>query len=180
MGRKISKILKVKKILNIAKPSKVEEQVEEESEYEDPKALEKYMVTHSLRPPYSVIVDTNFINDAIRKKFDLKEVIMKAVNANVKMCVPECVFGEMERLGRVYRVGLAMLKSYDIERLKCDHEGTYADDCIVNRITAHNCYIVATSDSGLKQRIRKVPGVPIICFRGRRCFAERFIPATFK
>jgi len=40
--------------------------------------------------------------------------------------------------------------------LKCDHKGTYADDCIVNRVMAHKCYIVATNDKDLKRRIRKV------------------------
>ncbi|KAJ3111736.1 rRNA-processing protein fcf1 [Phlyctochytrium bullatum] len=39
---------------------------------------------------------------------------------------------------------------------------TYADDCIVERVTQHKCYIVATCDRDLKRRIRKIPGVPIM------------------
>jgi len=58
------------------------------------------------------------------------------------------------------------------------HKGTYADDCIVNRVEQvekysietvsygvclqHKCYIVATCDRDLKRRIRKIPGVPIM------------------
>ena len=41
-------------------------------------------------------------------------------------------------------------------------KGTYADDCIVERVHQHKCYIVATCDRDLKRRIRKVPGVPIM------------------
>lgn len=47
------------------------------------------------------------------------------------------------------------------ERLPCSHKGTYADDCIVNRVTQHRCYIVATCDRQLRRRLRKVPGVPV-------------------
>ncbi|KAG9445455.1 hypothetical protein H6P81_016795 [Aristolochia fimbriata] len=38
------------------------------------------------------------------------------------------------------------------ERLPCTHKGTYADDCIVDRVTQHKCYIVATCDRDLKHQ----------------------------
>ena len=47
------------------------------------------------------------------------------------------------------------------ERLPCSHKGTYADDCIVERVNSHRCYIVATCDRALRRRLRKVPGVPV-------------------
>ena len=43
-----------------------------------------------------------------------------------------------------------------ITRLPCSHKGTYADDCICERVKQHRCYIVATCDRDLKRRIRKV------------------------
>ena len=43
-----------------------------------------------------------------------------------------------------------------IERLPCTHAGTYADDCICERVRQHRCYIVATCDRDLRRRIRKV------------------------
>ena len=43
-----------------------------------------------------------------------------------------------------------------MERLPCTHKGTYADDCICERIRQHKCYIVATCDRDLRRRIRKV------------------------
>ena len=45
-----------------------------------------------------------------------------------------------------------------IERLPCTHKGTYADDCICERVRQHKCYIVATCDRDLRRRIRKVSG----------------------
>lgn len=35
-------------------------------------------------------------------------------------------------------------------RLPCTHPGTYADDCICERVRQHKCYIVATCDTDLK------------------------------
>lgn len=43
-----------------------------------------------------------------------------------------------------------------IEHLPCTHSGTYADDCLCERVQQHKCYIVATCDRDLRRRIRKV------------------------
>ena len=59
------------------------------------------------------------------------------------------------------------------ERLPCSHTGTYADDCLVQRVTAHRCYIVATCDKELRRRIRKVPGVPLMYIVKRKYAVER-------
>jgi hypothetical protein len=59
-----------------------------------------------------------------------------------------------------------------VERLPCTHKGTYADDCICERVKQHRCYIVATCDRDLRRRIRKIPGVPIMYIQSHRW--ERF------
>lgn len=58
------------------------------------------------------------------------------------------------------------------------HKGTYADDCIVQRVTQHRCYIVATCDRDLKRRLRKIPGVPIMYIAQHRYSIER-MPDAF-
>lgn len=45
-----------------------------------------------------------------------------------------------------------------MERIACTHKGTYADDCLCERVRQHKCYIVATCDKDLRRRIRKVCG----------------------
>lgn len=42
----------------------------------------------------------------------------------------------------------------------------------------HKCYIVATCDKELKNRIRKIPGVPIMYIRNRKFSVER-LPEAF-
>jgi U3 small nucleolar RNA-associated protein 24 len=59
------------------------------------------------------------------------------------------------------------------ERLHCSHPGTYADDCLIQRITSHKCFIVATCDRELRRRVRQVPGVPLMYIVRRRYAIER-------
>lgn len=53
-------------------------------------------------------------------------------------CIPyitDCVMAEMEKLGQKYKVALKIMKDPRFERLTCLHRGTYADDCLVQRVT---------------------------------------------
>lgn len=172
MGQKA----KLKKIKKMAYKMKEKEELREDSLESSisESEIERRILNSSLKPPYQVILDTNFINDSIRKKMNLEEALMECLEGEVKLLVPECVFGELEKLGRVYRLALNMIRGMKVETLKCNHKGTYADDCILSRVKEFSCYVVATTDKNLRQRIKKIPLVPIVYFRGHRCETERF------
>lgn len=70
-------------------------------------------------------------------------------------------------------MALRVAKDKIFKRLPCSHSGTYADDCICQRVQQHRCYIVATNDKDLKRRIRKIPGVPIMFVANHRYQVER-------
>lgn len=104
-------------------------------------------------------MDTNFINFAIQNKLDIYQSMMDCLYAKCKaffsfsrivcvLCVvtmgfvvlgtpyiTECVMGELEKLGSKHRIALKIVKDPRFERLPCFHKGTYADDCIVQRVT---------------------------------------------
>ena len=131
-----------------------------------------------LGPPYHVLVDTNFVNHSIKNKIDLVQGMMDCLYAECIPCVTDCVVAELEKLGPRYRVALRVAKDPRLERLPCDHGGTYADDCLCDRAKAHRCYIVATCDRDLRRRVRKIPGVPVMYLSGRRYTVERLPEAT--
>lgn len=126
----------------------------------------------ALGPPYQIICDTNFINFSIKNKLDVKQALMDCLLAKTIPYVTECIIAELEKLGAKYRVALQIVKN-NFEVLKCSHKGTYADDCIVDRITKHKCYMVGTCDKELKGRIRKVPGIPIVYIKKRQYAVEK-------
>lgn len=132
----------------------------------------------ALGPPYQVLVDTNFINLSIQNKLDMEKAMMDCLYAKCTPCVTQCVLAELEKLGQKYRVALRLAKEGSMEMIPCTHGGTYADDCLVERVTAHRCYIVATCDRDLKRRIRKIPGVPIMYISQHQYSIERLPEAT--
>jgi len=121
----------------------------------------------NLKPPYQILLDTNFLRFSIQMKLDVFQAAMNCLVAKCIPCITDCVMGELEKMGRRHRLALRLAKDERFQRLTCCHKGTYADDCIHDRVVQHKCYIVATNDKDLKRRIRKIPGVPIMtCGRG--------------
>lgn len=53
----------------------------------------------NLGPPYQVIIDTNFINFAIRNKIDLVKGMLDCLYAECIPYVTDCVMAELEKLG---------------------------------------------------------------------------------
>ena len=45
------------------------------------------------------------------------------------------MLAELEKLGPKYKMGLRAAKDPRFKRLPCLHKGTYADDCIIERVT---------------------------------------------
>ncbi|CAD7929580.1 unnamed protein product [Amoebophrya sp. A25] len=126
-----------------------------------------FSFNENLVPPYRVLVDTNFVNSALQNKVDIFKGMMDLLLAKCIPCVTDCVLAELEKMGSKYRMALQLARDPRMERLTCTHRGTYADDCLCERVHNHKCYIVATNDADLKKRIRKIPGVPIMyCKRG--------------
>lgn len=137
-----------------------------------------FQYNQAIKPPYQVLLDTNFFNFSIQKKIDIVRGLMDCLYAKCIPIVTDCVMAELEKLGPKYRIALKLAKDPRIKRISCSHPGTYADDCLVHRVMQHKCYIVATNDADLKRRIRKVPGIPILSVGGHAYVVER-LPDVF-
>jgi U3 small nucleolar RNA-associated protein 24 len=140
---------------------------------ETPSASQFFSYNTALGPPYHILLDANFINFALQNKIDLSAGAMDCLYAKCNLLVPECVLAELEKLGPKYKLALRSAKDPRIQRLVCQHRGTYADDCLVERVKASPIYIVATCDKDLKRRLRKVPGVPIMYIQQKKFTIER-------
>ncbi|XP_062228116.1 uncharacterized protein LOC133926285 isoform X2 [Phragmites australis] len=100
----------------------------------------------ALGPPYRVIVDTNF---SIQNELNLEKGMMDCLYAKCTPCITYCVMAQLEKLGQKYRVALRIAKDPRFHRLACTHKGTYAYDCIVERVTQAKCLFWRTLHSGL-------------------------------
>eukprot|EP01108_Squamamoeba_japonica_P004829 TRINITY_DN3809_c0_g1_i1.p2 TRINITY_DN3809_c0_g1~~TRINITY_DN3809_c0_g1_i1.p2 ORF type:complete len:110 (+),score=18.45 TRINITY_DN3809_c0_g1_i1:116-445(+) len=99
--------------------------------------------------------------------------MMNCLYAKCTAYITDCVIGELEKLGPRFRIAMRIARDPRFKRLKCTHKGVYADDCIVDRVTMHRCYIVATCDKDLRRRLRKIPGVPIMYITRSQYTVER-------
>eukprot|EP01024_Parvocaulis_polyphysoides_P038847 TRINITY_DN3507_c0_g1_i1.p2 TRINITY_DN3507_c0_g1~~TRINITY_DN3507_c0_g1_i1.p2 ORF type:complete len:194 (+),score=16.62 TRINITY_DN3507_c0_g1_i1:194-775(+) len=182
--KKTRKFAVAKPVINpkIVKPqAKQEQKIPDEKKVRHVEKVSSDMFftyNNSLKPPYRVLIDTNFINFAIRNKIDLWKGMLECLYAKCIPCVTDCVMAELEKLGQKYRVALKIAKDPRIEKLGCTHKGTYADDCLVDRVKQHKCYIVATCDKDLRRRLRKVVGVPIMYVKAHKFSIERLPEAT--
>ncbi|MES1918095.1 rRNA-processing protein fcf1 [Bonamia ostreae] len=95
----------------------------------------------ALGPPYRVLLDTNFINFSLKNKLDILPAMTDCLLAQCAVFVTDCVMAELEKLGPKFRMALKFFllsriaKDERFERLACSHSGTYADDCLVNRVS---------------------------------------------
>ena len=104
---------------------------------------------------------------------DMFSSMMDALLAKCVPVVTDCVVGELEKMGHRYKLALKLTKDPRFKRLTCNHKGTYADDCILDKVKQDRCYIVATNDKDFKRRLRKVPGVPIMHLKGHKFGIEK-------
>ncbi|KAL8817112.1 MAG: hypothetical protein Q9191_008210 [Dirinaria sp. TL-2023a] len=139
-----------------------------------------YQHNTALIPPYSVLVDTNFLSHTVQHKLELQSTMMDCLYAKCIPIITDCVMAELEKLGPKYRIALRIARDERWERLKCDHKGVYADDCLVDRVMKHKIYIIATNDRDLKRRVRKIPGVPLMSVARGKYVIERLPDAPEK
>jgi U3 small nucleolar RNA-associated protein 24 len=132
-----------------------------------------FTYNRALGPPFRVLIDTNFINRCVQLKLDVSKGMLDCLMAPTEVCVTDCVIAELQKLPKKFAVALKIARDKNFKRLTCTHKGTYADDCLVNRVCAARIYIVATGDRDLKRRLRKVPGVPLMYIRGFKFAVER-------
>ncbi|KAI6009852.1 Fcf1-domain-containing protein [Pisolithus marmoratus] len=176
-AKRTRKFAAVKRLLSPKDARLKENQLKQKRKEEDEKAKavrrvpqipSSMFLSHNaeLVPPYRVLIDTNFINFSLQNKLELISGMMDCLFAKCIPCVTDCVIAELEKLGHRYRVALRVARDPR-------HPGTYADDCLVQRVTAHKCYIVATCDRELRRRIRQIPGVPLMYIVARRYAIER-------
>uniref|UniRef100_A0A8C9HBZ3 rRNA-processing protein FCF1 n=1 Tax=Piliocolobus tephrosceles TaxID=591936 RepID=A0A8C9HBZ3_9PRIM len=152
--KKTQKILKLKRVIN-PKDSRLKQNKPEDVKKKINKNEEKikqivpidsnlfFNYNNNLCPPYNIIIDTNFINSSIQYKIDILKGCSEILLAKCNIYITDCVVAEIEKLGQRFSLALKLLKDPRYQRLTCTHKGTYADDCIVNRVTESRCYIVA-------------------------------------
>nr|ADD37906.1 rRNA-processing protein UTP23 homolog [Lepeophtheirus salmonis] len=133
-----------------------------------------YFRTHfGLKAPYRVLLDGTFCQSCLTAKVNIKEQIPNYLLVpEVRYCTSPCAITETDKLGpQLYGASLILKGLAASYLLECSHgkEPLPAVKCIKSILKDNNSsssIIVATQDPELRERVRKIPGVPLIYLHG--------------
>jgi len=111
-----------------------------------------------------VILDASFVISCVDARVDLLSELQR-VFGNVDVCMPVCVFEEVERNGS--KLCISILESMKPKLLVAT--SIQGDDALVE--TARKGDIVATMDKELKERLRE-KGVRLVTLRQKKYVEE--------
>ncbi|CAH0557420.1 unnamed protein product [Brassicogethes aeneus] len=128
------------------------------------KNINFYINNFGFRQPYQLLVDGTFCFAALNNQVNIADNIPRYLHGETKLLTTQCAVMEMETLGSKLHGALLILKKYGIH--KCGHEGkpVAGSKCLLSMLGNHNenHYIICTQDRDLQEKVRNIPGVPLL------------------
>ncbi|KAI8974479.1 Fcf1-domain-containing protein [Pilobolus umbonatus] len=126
------------------------------------KNVHAYSVGFGFRPPYQVIVDGDFLKTGLDKKIFIKDEL-NSLLGEARPMVTECILKDTKARGHDFTSAYILAQKF--EKRKCPHkEPVSGYQCIREIVGKDNAqhYFIATQYPKLRDRLRKIPGVPIV------------------
>ncbi|XP_072381417.1 rRNA-processing protein UTP23 homolog [Diabrotica undecimpunctata] len=128
------------------------------------KHIRFFINNYGFRQPFQVLVDGTFCYCALNNKVNIADNIPRYLQGEVKLLTTQCAIIEMENLGAKLNGALIILKQYGVH--KCGHEGNpiTGSKCFLKMLgkSNENHYIIGTQDRDLQEKVRHIPGVPLL------------------
>lgn len=146
------------------------------------KAYKKQMATYErnfgFRHPYQVLYMADFLQAAHGFHLDSVAGVKRTLQNEIKSMITQCCIKELydEKADPSIRLAKTM------ERRRCGHveKAETPHDCVLECVGSRNKnrYVVATQDVSLREKLRRVPGVPLIYINRSVMILEPASPAT--
>ncbi|KAL6591310.1 hypothetical protein ACP70R_049813 [Stipagrostis hirtigluma subsp. patula] len=141
------------------------------------KAVKFYATCFGFREPYKVLVDGTFVHHLLTQRLlpadDALRDLLSAARTPA-LFTSKCVVAELRRLGKSYA------DDFDAAQLlataNCEHDKVVsAVNCVLSLIGDKNPehFFVATQDADLREKLREIPGVPVIYGLKNSLFIEQ-------
>ncbi|KAI0669979.1 Fcf1-domain-containing protein [Trametes maxima] len=127
------------------------------------KLMSLYSLTFGFRQPYQVLIDSHMCKEAVAHKIELAKQLGAVLQGTVKPMITQCCIHELYLQGEEQRPTVDLAKMF--ERRRCNHrEPIPGDDCVAGVVgeTNKHRYVVATQSQELRQKLRAIPGAPIV------------------
>ncbi|KAL6442337.1 hypothetical protein ACFW04_002531 [Cataglyphis niger] len=131
------------------------------------KNLGFYVNNYKFHQPFQILIDGTFAFAALQNKFNIQEQLKKYFQSELKLLTTSCIISETEKLN--INGATQIVKQYAIHRCGHEKKPTSGSKCLLSMIGKNNSsrYIIATQDRELQDKLRLIPGVPLIYLHGR-------------
>mmetsp|Transcript_30209 Transcript_30209/g.79338 ORF Transcript_30209/g.79338 Transcript_30209/m.79338 type:complete len:240 (+) Transcript_30209:194-913(+) len=128
------------------------------------KMTQFYVNSFGFREPIRVLVDGTFCQAALTTKMYLQEQVPQYLGVRAQLVTTKCCVDEIDLLGDEFRGAKLVAKRFEQRKCRCRGLGGGAETCLMALIGESNPehYVVATQDRGLKEKLRRIPGVPVL------------------
>ncbi|KAI8977089.1 Fcf1-domain-containing protein [Mycotypha africana] len=135
------------------------------------KIVHGYSVTFGFRPPYQIVLDGEFCKAALKQEIYIKDALSELMNDTTRIFVTECILKDIKDKGHEFTSAYILAKRFEVRKCPHHHKDSKDDSTLVS---AYQCirdlvgkennkhYCVASQQPKLRDRMRKIPGVPII------------------
>lgn len=145
------------------------------------KQMSAYRLTFKFKPPIQCLVDADSIIEAERTKYDLKKGLDRTIQMETKLFVTQCCINYLYETKNQPAIDICKT----MEKRRCGHDETLpCAECIesITNVSGRNKfrYVVVTQNEDLRERLRKIPAVPMIYLRRSVMIMEPMSPASEK
>ncbi|KAF8604599.1 hypothetical protein BDV93DRAFT_537684 [Ceratobasidium sp. AG-I] len=149
------------------------------------KAYKKLMALYSMsfgfRQPYQVLVDSTFCREICQHKMDPLKQLGTVLQGECKIMITQCSMVELYKLGPSAQHVVDLAKQF--ERRRCNHrEAIENEPCVEGVVgpTNKHRYVIASQSTDLRDKLRKIPAVPLVHINRSVMVLEPRSEATMK
>jgi len=145
------------------------------------KSLLLFKTIYKINPPYFILLDPEFIFEALQNKIFLRDSLPKLLQESSYPVVTSCIYGGLKQLGEDYKGAALVAKR--LQRVSCAHHSPQSpNECILSLLnnTSTKKYCVGVVNEELKKTLRRISGVPIITVWRRSLILEPLIQKETK
>ncbi|KAI9497634.1 Fcf1-domain-containing protein, partial [Zychaea mexicana] len=144
--------------------------------------LHEYSLGFGFRTPYQILVDAAFCKEAAKQKLDVFVEFEKTFQDPTRHFITECSIQELRRQGRDFFDAQQIAKQFERRRCPHTHAPIASAECmaqVVGSTNEHN-YVIASQDESLREKLRAIPGIPMVYVKAHMVIMEQMSAVTKK
>ncbi|KAI7848244.1 Fcf1-domain-containing protein, partial [Circinella umbellata] len=142
--------------------------------------LHEYSLGFGLRTPYQILVDAEFCKEAAKQKLDINVEFEKTFQDQTRHFITECSVQELRRHNQGSFEAQQIAKQFERRRCPHTHAPIASTDCVAQVVGPTNeyNYIIASQDEALREKLRAIPGIPMVYVKAHMVVMEHMSIAT--